>query len=105
VDDEFAEVGLGLRPGISAVPDDLFSSESEERVGSRTRTSRLSFTGRGSMDRVSDGEEDSLGHTMELEAPAKRRAAPERDVYDSSGPEIEFVLREFDDAEQEDADF
>jgi hypothetical protein len=102
VDDEFSEVGQRLPTVISAIPDDLFSSENNGPAPGRRRTRRLSSRVRVPVheELSSEEEEDPLSQTMELQLSARQRTDPRSDARagdssDSSGPVIEFVLREF----------
>lgn len=98
VEDEFADVKAKLPQGISAIPDDLFSSETEPGFPLIISGQQVSNEENELLD-----EEDVLEHTVELRMPIKRE--PSRDAFDSSGAEIEFVLKERDDQDSDMADF
>jgi hypothetical protein len=89
VDDEFAEVRASLSPGIAAIPDDLFSSEPEQR-----------FPASREADESAEGEEDDvLAQTVELRMPVRA------DAFDSSAAEIEFVLNAANESASDAPDF
>jgi hypothetical protein len=77
VDDEFTEIGQKLPTVISAIADDLCSSESDTLWTGRRRSSGLLLNVRISDD---EEEEHALLHTVEIRLPMNGRSGGESSI-------------------------